>query len=104
MKITAERILRWGVIAGVFALPLVPFIVSYTLFFPYITGKNFTFRILVDLIAGLWLALAICVPKYRPKRNLLLIAFALFVAIIGVADVFGAMPLKSIWSNFERME
>ena len=29
---------------------------------------------------------------------------ASFVAIIGIADLFGANPLKSFWSNFERME
>ena len=104
MKGTVERVVRWAVLSGVFALPLVPFIVSYTLFFPYITGKNFTFRIIVDLVTGLWLALALVDPKYRPQRSWLLGAFTVFVIIIGIADIFGAMPLKSIWSNFERME
>ena len=100
----SEKVLRWFVIAGVFALPLVPFIVSYTMFFPYITGKNFTFRILVELMAGAYIALAVCLPQYRPRRSLVLAAFALFVLIIGIADALGAMPFKSFWSNYERME
>src|SRR3989338_618565 len=99
-----EKALRWFTIAGVFALPLVPFIVSYTMFFPYITGKNFTFRILVELMAGGYIALAACLPQYRPRRSLLLLAFAIFVLIIGIADAQGAMPFKSFWSNYERME
>src|SRR3989338_1353672 len=99
-----EKALRWFTIAGVFALPLVPFIVSYTMFFPYITGKNFTFRILVEVMAGAYIALAVVLPQYRPRRSLLLAAFALFVLIIGIADAQGAMPFKSFWSNYERME
>src|SRR3989338_3356333 len=100
----SERVLRWFTIAGVFALPLVPFIVSYTMYFPYITGKNFTFRILVELMAGAYIALALVLPQYRPRKSWVLIAFALFVFIIGIADTQGAMPFKSFWSNYERME
>jgi len=99
-----EKALRWFTIAGVFALPLVPFIVSYTMFFPYITGKNFTFRILVELMAGAYIALALVLPQYRPRKSWVLITFALFVFIIGIADAQGAMPFKSFWSNYERME
>ncbi|RJQ34506.1 hypothetical protein C4568_02505 [Candidatus Parcubacteria bacterium] len=103
MKV-AQDVLRWIVIAMVFALPIVPFIVADGLFFPYIVGKNFVFRILVEIMASFWLALAVCMPQYRPRRSWVLGAFALFVLIIGIADVFGAYPFKSIWSNFERME
>src|SRR5205085_614632 len=70
----AERMLRWILIGGIFALPLVPFIVSYTMFFPYIVGKNFTFRILVEIMTGAYIALAVVLPKYRPRRSFLLIA------------------------------
>src|SRR3989344_424542 len=101
---TSEKVLRRLVLAGVFALPLVQFIVSYSMVFPYITGKNFTFRILVELMAGAYIALAAVLPQYRPRRSLLLGAFALFVLIIGIADLLGAMPFKSFWSNYERME
>lgn len=101
---TLEKSLRWIVLAGVFVLPFIPLIVAQSLFFPFITGKNFTFRIAVEIITGAWLALALVNPAYRPNRSWLLGAFALFVCVIGVADVFGANAMKSIWSNFERME
>lgn len=101
---TLEKALRWVVLIGVFLLPFIVLYVSRTLFFPFITGKNFAFRIIVELIAGSWLALAAVNPAYRPKRTWLLYAFALFVAVIGIADIFGTYPHKSIWSNYERME
>ena len=99
-----EKSLRAVVLAGVFVLPFVCLIVTSSLFFPYITGKNFTFRIIVEVIAGAWLALALVYPKYRPRRNWILGAFALFVLIIAIADAQGANPFKSFWSNFERMD
>ena len=101
---TLEKALRFVVLTGVFALPFIPLIVAQSLFFPFITGKNFAFRIIVEIIAGAWLALALVHPQYRPNRSWLLSAFALFILVIGLADVFGANAMKSIWSNFERME
>ncbi len=101
---TIEKMLRLVVLSGIFALPFIVFIVSTSLFFPFITGKNFTFRIIVEIIAGAYLALALLDPAYRPKRSWLLGAFALFVVIVALADIFGTYPFKSFWSNFERMD
>lgn len=99
-----EKALRWVVLGGIFALPFIVFIISDHLFFPYITGKNFAFRMLVEIITGAWLALALVLPHYRPKRSWLLGAFALFVTIIAIADAQGVYPFKSFWSNYERMD
>jgi len=104
MNHTLERILHWTVIGGVFLLPFVPFIVVTQFFFPFITGKNFAFRAIVEVIAVAWLALALVNPTYRPKRNWMLAAFAGFVLIIGIADLLSPNVFKSFWSNFERME
>jgi O-antigen ligase/tetratricopeptide (TPR) repeat protein len=99
-----EKTLRFVILSGIFALPFVGLIIAHSLFFPFITGKNFTFRIIVEIISGAWLALAIVNPIYRPNRSWMLASFAIFVLIIGLADIFGANLFKSIWSNFERME
>jgi len=99
-----EQTLRWIVICGVFALPLVALILANNLFFPYITGKNFTFRIIVEIMTGAWLALALIVPQYRPRRSWVLGAFAVFVVIMAIADAQGVYPFKSFWSNYERMD
>jgi O-antigen ligase/cytochrome c-type biogenesis protein CcmH/NrfG len=105
-----EKTLRWIVLGALFAVLFVPLVVAdgvhfpYNLFFPYITGKNFVFRFLVEVMAGAYLALALVYPMYRPRRSIVLGALALFVAVIGIADVFGVVPFKSLWSNFERMD
>src|SRR3990167_3070164 len=99
-----EKTLRYIVLAGIFALPFIVFIVAQSLFFPYITGKNFTFRIIVEIITGAWLALALVRTEYRPRKSWLLGAFAIFVIIVAIADANGMYPFKSFWSNYERMD
>lgn len=99
-----ERMLRWIVLGGVFALPFIVFIVAESLFFPFITGKNFAFRIIIEVVTGAWLALALLNPSFRPKRSSLLGVFAVFIIVVALADVLGVYPFKSFWSNFERMD
>jgi O-antigen ligase len=99
-----EQVLRWITLGGVFLMPFIVLIVSESLFFPYITGKNFVFRIIVEVMAGAWLALALVSAAYRPRSSWMLAVLAAFVFIIGLADIFGVNPSKSFWSNFERME
>ena len=99
-----EKTLRFIVLGGIFALPFIVFIVAQSLFFPFITGKNFTFRIIVEVITGAYLALALVNPVFRPKRSWLLGLFALFVLVVALADALGVYPFKSFWSNYERMD
>jgi O-antigen ligase/Flp pilus assembly protein TadD len=101
---TVEKTLRWIALAGIFALPFICLFVAQSLFFPFITGKNFAFRIIVEITLGAWLALALVRAEYRPRRSWILAALALFVLIIGIADISGVNPLKSLWSNYERMD
>ncbi|OHA17182.1 MAG: hypothetical protein A3G52_01640 [Candidatus Taylorbacteria bacterium RIFCSPLOWO2_12_FULL_43_20] len=108
------KFLRIFTISGLFLIPLIPVIVaggeSFTAFFfpdllfPFITGKNFAFRIIIEIIFASWILLALLEPKYRPKKTLILWSLAAFLAIIAVADVFSVNAYKSIWSNYERME
>lgn len=101
---TLEKILRGIAIASVFALPFVCLIVASSLFFPFITGKNFAFRLIVEIGFGAWLALAIVSREYRPRRSFILAALGIFTFIILLADLLGEYPFKSIWSNYERMD
>jgi O-antigen ligase len=78
--------------------------VSASLFFPYITGKNFGFRILVELMLLLYIPLAYLAPEYRPQKSKGLLVYGCFVAVLLMADIFGVNPANSLWSNFERME
>ncbi|MEY4602089.1 MAG: hypothetical protein RL292_30 [Candidatus Parcubacteria bacterium] len=99
-----KNILKWGVIGGLFAVPFVPFIVSSSMLFPFITGKGFAFRIIVEIVAALYVLLALIDVEYRPKLSLITKAVLVFTGIIFIADLFGENAFKSLWSNYERME
>jgi Flp pilus assembly protein TadD/O-antigen ligase len=99
-----EKILRSVVLGGVFIIPALALYVASSLFFPYITGKNFAFRIITEIVFCAWIVLALLRPEYRPRKNPFLYTFVAFVAIMAVANAFGAVPSKSFWSNFERMD
>jgi O-antigen ligase len=101
--------LRWAIIGGLFAIPFISLLVASgnffpALFFPFITGKNFAFRILIEVLLGLYILLALRDPKYRPRSSLLMWTSLGFVAWMGVATALSIDPIKSFWSNFERME
>ena len=101
---TFENALRWITIIGAFCLPFIVFYVATSLFFPFITGKNFAFRIIVEIMTSSWLGLALISSEYRPRRSWILAAFTAFVFIIAIANAQGVYPFKSFWSNFERMD
>lgn len=96
--------LRYAILAGIFAVPFIPFVVANGFFFPFITGKNFTFRIIVEIVFALWIILILFDSSARPKKSGLWFAFLLFVGSIGISTFIGENPHKSFWSNFERME
>lgn len=99
-----KQILRNAIFVGLFAIPFIPFLVSGSLFFPFITTKAFAFRIVIEIVFALWLALVLVSDEYRPKKSLIMYAVLTFLLVIGVANIFGVEPVKSFWSNFERME
>ena len=100
----ADQILIWITRAGVFFIPFVPLIVASPLFFPFITGKAFTFRVIVLLIFACYVLLALRRPEFRPKQSLLFWGIAAFLGIVFIADSFAENPFKAFLSNFERME
>lgn len=99
-----SNILKYIIIGGIFSLLFIPFFFSSELYFPFITTKAFTFRIIVEIILGLFIVLALMEPKFRPKKSLIFYSFIGFTAIIFVANFQGIDVAKSMWSNYERME
>jgi len=85
-------------------VPFIPFLVANEMFFPFITLKGFTFRILIEILFALFIILAVIDTRYRPRKSYIFIALAIFLGIITLADIFGVNPGNSFWSNFERME
>ncbi len=101
---TINTVARYVALALIFATPFISLYVDNRLFFPFITGKAFAFRILVELIFALWLVLMLFDKKYAPRFSKLSITISIFTVVVLIADLMGVNPLRSIWSNSERME
>jgi len=96
--------LYYTTLTGLFLIPLTPLIVSNSLLFPFIAGKAFFFRIIVEVIWALWLILALRDPSFRPRSSLLFRAMLVFIVILILATAWSVNPFHSFWSNYERME
>ncbi|MFA6226884.1 MAG: O-antigen ligase family protein [Candidatus Paceibacterota bacterium] len=99
-----NNIVKYAIFTGLWAVLLIPFYVANTMFFPYIVGKNFAFRIIIEIIFALWVYLAFIDVKYRPKCSIVLRTTIIFTAIMFLADILAVAPVKAFWSNFERMD
>lgn len=94
----------WGIKLLVFIIPFLSLWIASSMYFPYISGRNFAFRILVEIALVLWVALMIVDKRYRPRLTPIVTAVLVFAAIIGIADFLGIDPYSSFWSRLERME
>ena len=98
------NLIKYLLYAGIFAVPFLAFIVSSSMFFPFITGKNFSFRIIVEVMTALWLVLMLFDARYKPKKSWVLAMLAIFVGVVALSSIFGENFYRSFWSNYERME
>ncbi len=99
-----NKILRNIILVGLFTIPFIPLYVADSMFFPFITGKNFAFRIVVEIIFACWSLLILRDRSYAPKKTLILSSVGAFLGIMTLADILGANFYRSFWSNYERME
>ena len=98
------NLIKYSLYAGIFAVPFLAFIVSGSMFFPFITGKNFSFRIITEVMTALWLVLMLFDARYKPKKSWVLAMLAIFVGVVALSSIFGENFYRSFWSNYERME
>lgn len=91
-------------LGALFLIPLAPLIVVNGFFFPFITGKAFYLRTLIEIAVAGWVVLALLDAAYRPRFSWIGAAAVLFVVWMFVADAFALNAMKAFWSNFERME
>ena len=98
------NLIKYLLYAGIFAVPFLAFIVSSSMFFPFITGKNFSFRIIVEVMTALWLILMLFDARYKPRKSWVLAMLAIFVGVVALSSIFGENFYRSFWSNYERME
>ena len=89
---------------GLFLLLPLPLYISSSMLFPFITGRNFGFRIILEILAIGWVGLLVLSSNYRPRLTPLVKSVLIFLFIVTLADILGANPYRSFWSNYERME
>ncbi|MBX9765449.1 O-antigen ligase family protein [Patescibacteria group bacterium] len=100
----SDSFLRNTIIVLLCLATLIPFIVANSFFFPFITGKNFTFRIIVEIAFALWLLLMLKDVSARPRWKALPALMLAFLTSAGISVLLAVNPEKAFWSNFERME
>lgn len=97
---------RTALIVAKICLWAVPFFVLYvpsSLVFPFVTGRHFAFRLLVDCAALAWGAL-LCVNRaYRPRWTPQVIALTALVLVVSIAAALSPNPLRAFFGDFERM-
>lgn len=102
---TTKTIARWITIGALFIIPFLGLYISNSMYFPFITGKNFAFRALVEIAFAGWLVLAFCDKRYRPRFSWTAVWYKSFVVWMVLVDLFFAVNQhKAFWSNYERMD
>ncbi len=101
---TLKGFLKAIIYASLAIIPMLAWYVSESTFFPYITGKNFAFRFLIEIAFAAFVYLAVTDKAYRPKSSLVFYSYGAFLSILFLANVFGSNVYLSFFSNFERME
>src|SRR3989344_2341086 len=101
---TAKSIARLVALGALFLLPFTPLMVANPFFFPFITGKAFYLRALIEIAVGAWVVLALLDKEYRPRFSWIGASVVGFVVWMFIADAFALNAMKAFWSNFERME
>ncbi len=96
--------LRYSIIFFIGLALFTPLIVTINMYFPYITGKAFFMRSVILIALGLYGVLATIDKSVRPRKSPLIWGMLAFICVLIIATIQGVNPIRSFWSNFERME
>lgn len=99
-----QRYLTLAIKVGLYIVPFLTLYISSSMLFPFITGRNFGFRIIIELVSIAWVGLLVLSPEHRPRLTWLERAVIALLFVVTLADILGPNPYRSFWSNYERME
>lgn len=88
---------------GIYFSLLVVFFVFKNWLFPFITSKQVSFNVIMEVLFVFWAALVIKYPEYRPKKNYIAYGFAVFFVILIISSIVGVDFNLSFWGDIERM-
>jgi len=89
--------------SGIYLSFISVFLVFKNLLFPFITSKQISFNILIEILFVFWIAFIIKYPEYRPKKSWISIGLiGFFIAML--LSCFVSVDLNlSFWGDIERM-
>jgi len=79
------------------------FFVFKDLLFPYITSKQISFNILIEILTIFWVAFIVKYPSWRPKKSWITFGLIAFMAAVLLTCFTGVNFNMSFWGNVERM-
>ena len=91
----------------IYSAVVAPLILAGSLFFPFINGKVFLFRISTELALAFFILYLLVGKKFSSLRVIkepMVIAVILFGLVFVLTGLLGISPYNSFWSNFERGE
>lgn len=88
---------------GVFLSFLTFFFVFKNLLFPYITSKQISFNIIIEILFVFWLAFIIKYPEERPKNSYITYGLVSYFSVILLTCFTGIDFNLSFWGDVERM-
>ena len=89
--------------SGIYLSFLSVFLVYKDLLFPFITSKQISFNILIEILFVFWLAFIIQYPSWRPKKSWISIGLIGFFIAITISCFTGVDFNLSFWGDIERM-
>lgn len=98
-----SEILLWVIRGGIIAILFLPLVFGSKFFFPFIVLKNVLFRMITEILAVVYAALALRDARYRPRWHPLTGAVLAFFGIATLTAFTGIAPRFSLWGNYERM-
>ena len=94
-----KNILKYGAYLSLISV----FFVFSNLLFPFITSKQISFNILIEVLMIFWIALIIKYPEYRPKKSYISFGLLSFFLIMIISCFTGVDFNLSFWGDVERM-
>jgi O-antigen ligase len=98
-KKTCEIILKIGVFLSLLSF----FIIVNNWYYPFITGKQIYFNILLELLIWFWFYLILKYPETRPRRSWITWSILVWLGVMLVSAIFGVDFNLSFWGDTERM-
>ena len=88
---------------GVYLSLLCVFFVFKSLLFPFITSKQISFNILIEVLFIFWIAFIVKYPEYRPKKSWITYGLIGFFIALLLSCLISVDLNLSFWGDVERM-